>query len=208
MVESQQVRRLLSVTGTSVLILLGCSCLWVSRHGLGERICREAPYSAPPAALHDADLVGTWQASYGKGSVDSITLRADGSFRQVYSDPAEGDYLYETPWNRWWLEHGPDNLVRLHLEGARYYVGGIDIAEREGMEPELDLDSLGSSGPYPAWFYDPFAEEHLFMVGELTLNVRVDSSHELLLHHLWTHHDRGFPLYGCQSEQFRRVDAP
>ena len=206
--ESQHVRRLLSVTGTTVLILLGCSCLWVSRHGLGEQICREAPYSAPPAALHDEDLVATWQATYGRGSVDSITLRDDGTFRQIYSDPADGGYRYETPWNRWWLEHGPDDLVRLHLEGARYYVDGIETGEREGLEPELSPGFWGSPGPPSTGFYDPFAEEHVFMLGELILSVRLDSSGDLLLHHLWTHHDRGFPLYGCQSEQFRRVEPP
>jgi hypothetical protein len=57
-------------------------------------------------------------------------------------------------------------------------------------------------------FFDPFAEELVLMVGELILHVRTDSSGELLLHHVWTHHEGGFVISGCSREQFRRVDAP
>jgi hypothetical protein len=200
-------RRILISIAATVLLLLGSSCFWAFRHGLGQPICREAPYSPPPAAFEDEDLVGTWEATYGRSSIDSLTFRHDGTFKQIYADPSESNYRYETQWNLWWVERGPDGLVRVHLEGARYYVAGIDIAEREGVEPQPYPGFWSGSGPPPSPFYDPFAEDHLFMLGELILAVRVDSSQELLLHHLWTHHDRGFPLYGCQHEHFRRVDS-
>jgi hypothetical protein len=165
-------------------------------------MCREAPYSPPPETLQESDLVGTWRSYYWGDSVDTLILRDDGTFKQIFYDPAEDRYQYETPWNRWWVEQLPGGAVRLHLEGARYYTGGIETAEREGLE------SFGEPDPSPMPFFDPFADELVLMVGKLILHVRTDSSGDLLLHHLWMHHEGGFVVSGCQREQFRRVEVP
>lgn len=170
------------------------------------RECLEAPYSNPPSIVQDSDLVGTWETRYGK-SIDRLIFRADGAFKQIYEDPYVEDYVYETPWDAWWVERFPDGRARIHLRGARYYLAGIRMAERDGMRsdaPEL----WGRSGPPPYPFYDPFADEIVVMVGELILNVRTDSSGELLLHHMFIETDRGFAIIGCERNMFRHVQTP
>lgn len=146
----------------------------------------EAPYSNPPATFQDSDLVGTWEAHYWIGMVDKLIIKADGAFKQIYRDRAQ-NYIYETPWNRWWVERFPDGRVRVHFVGARYFLG---FTEQDEV------------------FYDPFADELVEMPGELILNVRRLSSGELILHHMWTHSDRGFGLIGGEVEMFRRVKTP
>lgn len=159
-------------------IVLSVAVLTVSVTGC---IGWEAPYSNPPATFQESDLVGTWEARYGKG-VDRLIIRADGTFKQIYRDRT----YYETPWNKWWVERLPHGGARVHLEGARYYLN-------------FAADEL---------FYDPFAKESVEMVGELILNVRGLSSGELILHHMWTHGDGGFALIGGETEMFRRVEEP
>lgn len=180
---------------------VGCTCLSLLPYPAGEPICLEAPYSPPGPTFQDSELVGTWETEYGR-SVDRVTLAADHTFEQLYEDGYAPEYVYHSPPGKWWVEYLQDGEIRLHLEGARYYPAGLGIAEREGLE------SYGQPHPPPMPFFDPFAQEGVFMVGELVLQVRTDSSGELLLHHLWMHHDRGFAIAGCQRLQFRRVDIP
>lgn len=163
----------------------------------------QAPYSNPPATFQDSDLVGTWETRYG-GAVDRLIIRADGTFKQIYR---EGTYVYETPWNRWWTERLPNGRVRVHLEGARFYIiEGIESAEQEGMYPPYPPAGLRRR---PRAFKDPFGGELLEMVGELTLNVRRLSSGELILHHMWIPGDgAAFAIIGGEREMFRRVDSP
>jgi hypothetical protein len=144
----------------------------------------EAPYSDPLATFEDSDLAGTWEAHYGDGAVDRLIIRADGTFKQIYRDRT---YAYETPWSKWWVERFPDGKVQVHLEGARYY---SEFTEQDEL------------------FYDPFADELVKMDGELILNVRRLSSGELVLHHMWTHGDRGFAIIGGDSEMFRCIQTP
>lgn len=184
------------------LTSLGCTCLSLIPLPDGDAMCREAPYSPPPETFQEAHLVGTWETSYWRDSLDSLTFREDGTFKQVFSYPSRGNYRYETPWNDWSLEVLPDGAVQVHLDGARYYPDGIKTAERDGRQ------SWGDPDPSPMPFFDPFVEELVFMLGELVLHVRVDSSGRLLLHHLWTHHEGGFVVSGCERGQFRRVETP
>ena len=164
--------------------------------------CREAPYSNPPGDLEDTDLVGTWATRYD-GPTDCLIINADGTFRQVYEERIAGVlrlYLHETSLNPWWVERFPDGRIRVHFEGARYYPSGSGIAELDGM-------AYGQSSlPWP--FRDPFAGEYVEMVGELVLNVRVDSNDELLLHHMFYSADEGFARTHCQQQYFRRIEAP
>jgi len=132
----------------------------------------------PPAMLQESDLVGTWKANYGRyHGVDTLILRADGTFKQIYKNQRE-NYVYETPWNKWSLERFPDGRVRMHLEGGRYYVEGIWEGETEG---------LTGGEPWP--FHDPFDPERRYksvhMVRQLILNVRLLPSGELVLAHMW-----------------------
>ncbi len=154
--------------------------------------------------------MGTWESRYGR-SVDTFVLREDGTFKQTYEDVYATDYVYETPWNRWQIERFPDGRIRLHLQGARYYIDGISIGELDGYTypgPKGGPDSSGEPGGVPWLFIDPFTRDDLEMVRELVLTVRVDSSGELLLHHMSYTSDEGFSLSGCQRRHFRRVEGP
>ena len=99
-------------------------------------------------------------------------------------------------------------MVRIHLYGARYYLAGIELAETNGRR-ELKNPCLTrtdcSWGLEPREFYDPFIDELVQMVDELILDVRVDGSGNLVLHHMWTSSDRGFALIGGNEEIFFRT---
>jgi hypothetical protein len=161
--------------------------------------------------LQDSDLVGAWEARYRERGIDKLILRADGTFKQIYHDYIEEGYVYETPWNEWTIERFSDGRAWIHLQGARLYRDGIKVAERDGMHPpgpEDQPDFWGESGPPPFSFYDPITEESLYMVGELVLNIRSDSSGQLVLLHMWRDLDRGFAIIGGEAEEFRRIEAP
>jgi len=158
------------------------------------RLCMQAPYLSPPATFEDEDLVGTWRAHYDN-SVDTLILKADGTFKQIYEDRYDADYVYETLWNQWRVERYPDGRVRVYLRGARFYEEGTRVAEEYGY--------------FRDWrFYDQVAEEVVTMPDTLVLNVRVDSSGQPLLLHLWSIGDEGFGLFGCERNIFRRVETP
>ncbi len=87
--------------------------------------------------LEASDLVGTWRADYDEDyfdrgcwytvtGVETLTLRPDGTFRQVYDDGR--GYVYTSPWNNWYLEDRRAGPV-LHLERGRFYALGIEFAE-------------------------------------------------------------------------------
>lgn len=204
------IRRQLTVILLAVALLgsaLGCQCLWLIPWTT-DPLCAEAPFWPPASDLEESDLVGTWEARYGS-RVDTLILKGDGTFKQVYRDPTARDYAYETGWNEWRLERFPDGRIRLHLEGARYYIGGISLGELDGYTypgPKGGPDSSGEPGGVPWLFIDPFTRDDLEMVRELVLTVRVDSARELLLHHMSYTSDEGFSLSGCQRRHFRRVD--
>lgn len=171
--------------------------------------CR-VPYSNPAETFQESDLVGTWEAHYMEWGSDKLILRADGTFKQVYQHNTVKGYVYETPWNKWWVERFPDGRARLHLQGARCYLHGIRQAELEGMEPPctLDLPDCGEgSQPWPWSFYDPISKEFVEMVKELVLNIRSDSE-KIILMHMWFDSDGGYAIFGGESEEFRRVGAP
>jgi len=186
--------KLLAV-GSLILVALITSC--------------EAPYSNPPTTFQDLDLVGTWKAHYMEWGIDQLVFREDRKFKQIYRDNLMKGYVYETPWNKWWVERLPDGRVRVHLQGARYYLAGIERAERDGWGdpcpkelPDCGWDRI------PYLYYDPFGKESVDMVGKLILNVRVDFSGEILLHHMWTSSGRGFAIIGGEAEEFRRIKTP
>ena len=171
----------------------------------------EARYSNPPPTFQDSDLVGAWEAHYMEWGVDRLIIRVDGTFKQIYQDHTVEGYVYETPWNEWWVERFPDGRVRLHLRGARIYKEGIRIAERDGMHdlgPADQPNFWGESGPPSFAFYDPIAEESVEMVGELVLNVQSDSSGEIVLLHMLLSSDQGFVSLTGKAIGFKRIETP
>lgn len=96
--------------------------------------------------LEAGDLVGTWEAVYldigfeHASGVEILTLKADGTYQQIYKDGR--GYVYTSPRYKWWLEKGRI----IHLEQGRFYLDGITEAEMLARGdariayPEITLD--------------------------------------------------------------------
>ena len=169
----------------------------------------EAQYSNPPSNFQDSDLVGTWEAQYMDWGVDRLILRVDGTYEQIYHDLSVEGYVYETPWNEWWIERFPDGRAYIHLQGARYYMEGIRIAELEGMgSPCPDELPECYSGNNPWSFYDPIADDTIYMVRDLVFNVQHDSSGRLVLLHMLLSKDQGLVSLAGKAIGFSRVEVP
>jgi len=199
--------------GVGLLVVIPLLCLLCCEVTLTLLASEIEKSENPPATLRESDLVGTWEVVYGSQRTDRLILRADGMFKQIYQDQTRGDYAYKTPWNEWWMERFPDGRVRVHLEGARYYLAGIEEGELDGWEPTIAPGQYDiwedRGGPPPYSFFDPFAEEQVDMgvemVGKLVLNVRRLPSGELVLAHMWGSPDWGF---GDKTQVFHRVETP
>jgi len=73
-----------------------------------------------PIGFDELDLVGTWRSVYYPRLVtDTLILREDGTYRQIYENNSTGRHI-ETPWNRWYVEYGPNGGAYLHLVGMHY----------------------------------------------------------------------------------------
>lgn len=157
--------------------------------------CSGAPFINPPQTLQSADLVGVWKVRYGSwgsewGS-EELTLNADGSFEQTYRGLGVPEAARTTKSRQsWWLEPLEGGFVRLHLPGLEYNVSGY------------------ARYAYLQFRYDPFVHESVEVNHELILQVRQDSSGELLLHHLVRSADEGFPLFDGESLIYRRKTTP
>lgn len=177
--------------------------------GCNVQAVLERPYANPPSTFQDVDLVGTWETRYFNAGIDTLIIRPDKTFKQIYRDQTISGYVYETPWNEWWTERLNDGRIRLHLRGARYYLGGVQFAEQNGLSPipKDQPNYWGANEPPPFPFYDPIAKDFVNMVGELVLNVRSDTAHNLILMHMWESSDWGFPIFGGEEEEYRQVNT-
>jgi putative transposase len=97
-------------------------------------------YACPalPPTFKKTDLIGTWVASYSLQDRDILTLREDGTYKQIYADP-DADQRYESGWQEWWIERRESGYIRLHLKRMRR-AGEIEsIFNREGggIDPDL-----------------------------------------------------------------------
>lgn len=163
-----------------------------------------AYFKNPADNFKPSDLEGIWKTQYGAHTEDQLIIISDGTYKQIYED-SKTNYSFETLWNKWWVENSPDGRKYIHLEGARYFLNGIEVAERDGMGvpcpdnfPNCGWDKL------PFQFYNPYTYENLVMAGELVLTILTDLSGNLVLHHMWTSGDRGFAIVGGNEEIFHR----
>jgi hypothetical protein len=94
--------------------------------------------SALPPIFKEADLVGTWFASYSLSDKDILTLKEDDTYKKIYDDLDAGQ-RYESDWREWWVEHRESGYFRLHLKGRRRCVDVTSIYEMEGgdIDPQL-----------------------------------------------------------------------
>jgi hypothetical protein len=109
--------------------------------------CRTVDAVNPFKTFTPGDLVGTWRTEYTGieyfawdgtrklAGVETLTLRADGTYQQIYDDGM--GYKYTSPWNKWRLERG----YILHLAGGRFY--GLGIRDAESYAHGADLTVRG-----------------------------------------------------------------
>ena len=154
----------------------GSSLRWNCKETKYELTTEESPKpicDCPPPVVEMSDLVGNWQAQYTSAppGMDSskwtgsevLTLRADGTYQQVYDD-GTGD-VQTSPWNKWWIEDLPNGRMRVWLENGRFYpLEMVDGAPAggpyeyhtpdDGIGCELRLDGLDVALGVNAFFPD------------------------------------------------------
>jgi hypothetical protein len=81
--------------------------------------------------FQESDLIGTWVASYWSHDTDTLIIREDGTYKQIYNDP-DSSFHYESDWQEWWTEPRPSGYLRLHLKGMHRFDDLPDVWEREG----------------------------------------------------------------------------
>ncbi len=135
------------------------------------------PYPAelnPPDTFGPENLVGTWQATYGPTRIDTLTIKADGTYQQVFTTSGGeiGDYHWESGWNKWRLEKRPSGCVYIHFEGLRFYESSIEFAE--GI----------ASGTVTWLFWDPCEDRVFEMHSEVILRVEEYQQASIILMHM------------------------
>jgi len=90
-----------------------------------------------PATFKETDLVGTWVANYSFNEIDTLIIREDGTYKQIYGEP--DIQRYESDWQKLWIEYRDSGYIRLHLKEMRRCDTVSSICEREGggIDPQL-----------------------------------------------------------------------
>lgn len=122
-------------------LAIGCTPLYQgTAHPTIPSVKATKTYACPalPPTFKEADLIGTWVASYSLHDKDILTLEADGTYKQIYDDP-DASRRYESDWQKWWIEYRKSGYLSLHLEGMRRCDDVTSICEREGggIDPQL-----------------------------------------------------------------------
>lgn len=135
-----------------------------------------APCIRVPEGFRESDLVGTWIGSEF-GHVDTLVIRADGTYQQVYTGNPEFENTakFISPWNRWTLEYRPNGSIWLHLRGMRR----CDSVESICNNP-------GGGLPDGSVAYFPCEPGDVAEIGEVLLMVagtRGDAPRGIVLYH-------------------------
>jgi hypothetical protein len=93
---------------------------------------------ALPATFKEMDLIGTWVTSYSLNDKDTLIIKEDGTYKQIYDSPDAGK-RYESDWQEWRVEYRESGFIRLHLEGMRRCSDIDSICDREGGGVDPDL---------------------------------------------------------------------
>ena len=177
--------RLKFIIPLSILVSL---CILVSFCLMIAKSMNAQGFSYAGAEISEEDIVGKWSAVYDGESYDTILLFPEGTYQQTYVESAPSNYKYGSDINNWYLEYLEDEGIYLHLESGRYYLAGTSYFENQGW-----------GNPY---LYDPFSRKLVHPKDELILVVLYDQSNNLILHHLWTNVDQGFPVFRKDQEYF------
>jgi len=121
----------------------------------------KAPACQPlPESYQEDDLIGTWVAEYGGGTVtDTLIIRDDGMYKQIFTAGIPG-LDFESDWKKWWLERRPSGYIRLHMEGMHKCDDLEEICERPNGGMSSD-----------DWAIDPCEGELISMPDKVVLIV-------------------------------------
>jgi hypothetical protein len=123
------------ISVVAVLVLMVCittlSCTVSPRNKADAEPTPTAHCPPLPVTFKESDLIGTWMAKYGAGDTDTLILRQDGTYRQIYSDSSSGLH-FESGWQEWWTERRVSGFLRLHLKGMRRCDDITSLCNREG----------------------------------------------------------------------------
>ena len=72
----------------------------------------------PPSDFKESDLLGSWVANYHLNDKDTLIIRNDGLYKQIYENPSDG-LRYESEWQEWWIEYRDSGYIRVHFRKMR-----------------------------------------------------------------------------------------
>jgi hypothetical protein len=150
-------RIVIALLSAAVLVTLACcgSCSYV---GVGDQASGGCTSILPPETFQESDLVGTWVARYGHSATDTLIIKADGTYKQIYTNSITG-YHFESDWLKWWIEYTESGIPHLYMQEMRKCDGISEDCRREG-----------GGGGDSLWF--DYCEERLIhMRGEVVLLV-------------------------------------
>lgn len=154
--------RVISIIVVLAGFVIACSCLTIlSRYANPNRIAvtTEVPTCPElPDNFSESNLIGTWTGRYF-GNVDRLIIRADGTYKQIYS--AEG-LNFESNWETWYIEYDPQGYARLHLAGMRRCDGLDSVCNDPGGGLPNGEQALNPCESGPLSFED---EVILFVIG-------------------------------------------
>ena len=149
--------------------------------------CSLVPYEQPPSGLQIEDLLGTWEVQYSEKAWEKLVLQ-ENEFSQEFQDQYNGGHHFKQSGKKWEIKEFPDGRTQVLLDNGKYFLLGYSLSDKLPI-------------------YNPFTGEFLRPSTQLRLEIRTDSSGELILHHLYIDADAGFPLFGREHQFFRRADS-
>lgn len=161
-----------------------------------SKTCISIPSEKLPKTFEERNLVGKWTIKYSASASETLVLKSDGGFQQIYEASSDPANRIQIDGEGWYIERLTDDQARLIVPTGRYFLLGREFGESNGQRGR---DLFG--------FYDPFSKETVYMDDQLILSVVITDSGQYLLHHLWTSSDRGFVIFGCASEYFQHMET-
>ena len=146
-----------------LLLLIAPACLSVVQETPTPEVWHCPPLSK---AFQESHLIGTWQTEYSPSYIDTLILKEDGTYKQIFARHTDG-YRYESAWNQWWLEYRASGGLYLHLDKMRRCDQWDELCYKEG----------GGGGD---WLYWDYCEDRVIrMPDEVVLMVTgVSKSYE------------------------------
>ncbi len=118
-----------------VVVIALSACAYIVEEQTNQA---NADCPALPKSFTEEDLIGTWLADYANGNIDTIVIREDGTYKQIFSSTV-ANLSFESDWQNWWIEQRESGYIRLHLEGMRRCDDLESICQNPsgGLDPSL-----------------------------------------------------------------------